>query len=129
MSELALDYVSPLPPVRSGIADYSADLLPHLEPLCDLRVVRLPDQPVDAAVLERWRPVSSDHLGEDGRVPLFHMGNNRWHVAIERLAMRTPGVFVLHDFLLHHFLIGETVGMGNLESYRRRLAADHGWLG
>ena len=41
-ARLRLDYVSPLPPVRSGISDYSAALLPHLEPLCDLRVVRGP---------------------------------------------------------------------------------------
>ena len=29
---ISLDYVSPLPPVRTGIADYSTDLLPHLDP-------------------------------------------------------------------------------------------------
>ncbi len=129
MSELALDYVSPLPPVRSGIADYSADLLPHLESLCDLRVVRLPDQPVSESVAERWRPVSSERLGEGDRVALYHMGNNRYHVAVEALAMRTPGILVLHDFVLHHFLIGETVGKGDLDAYRRRLAASHGWQG
>jgi hypothetical protein len=32
-NQLAIDYVSPLPPVRSGIADYSLDLLPNLEKL------------------------------------------------------------------------------------------------
>ena len=34
---MKLDYVSPLPPVRSGIADYSLDLLPHLAALVDVR--------------------------------------------------------------------------------------------
>ena len=43
---LQLDFVSPLPPVRSGIADYSADLLPHLAERCDLRLIHLPGQPV-----------------------------------------------------------------------------------
>ena len=35
-SDLKLDFVSPLPPTRSGIADYSRDLLPRLEPLLPL---------------------------------------------------------------------------------------------
>ena len=43
---IRLDYVSPLPPVRSGIADYSVDLLPHLAERADVRLIRLPGQPV-----------------------------------------------------------------------------------
>lgn len=126
---LALDYVSPLPPVRSGIADYSIDLLPHLEPLCDLRVVRLPGQPVAEEVRERWHPVPSDELGGAGRLPLYHMGNNQHHAAVQALAMRTPGVLVLHDLILHHFLLGSTVGRDEFDLYRRRLGLEHGWQG
>jgi protein subunit release factor B len=44
-----LDFVSPLPPVRSGIADYSLDLLPHLAALADVRLIHLPGQPVAPA--------------------------------------------------------------------------------
>ena len=43
---LRLDYVSPLPPVRSGIADYSVDLLPHLAARADVRLIHLTGQPV-----------------------------------------------------------------------------------
>ncbi len=68
---LAIDFVSPLPPVRSGIADYSADLLPHLEKLCDLRVVSLEGQPASPATAARWQLVAPERLGEDGRLPLY----------------------------------------------------------
>ena len=54
--KIAIDFVSPLPPVRSGIADYSRDLLPHLGKLCDLRVVRLPGQPLAAELEREWQP-------------------------------------------------------------------------
>ena len=64
-SELRLDYVSPLPPVRSGIADYSRDLIPGLEPLCDLRLIRLPGQPVDDEIVRRWQPVGVEELGTE----------------------------------------------------------------
>jgi glycosyltransferase involved in cell wall biosynthesis len=129
MPELGLDYVSPLPPVRTGIADYSVDLLPHLEPLCDLRVVRVPGQPVAERIAERWRPIEAEHLGEPGRVALYHMGNNQHHLEIERLAMAHPGVVTIHDLVLHHFLLGKTVGDDDHQAYRRRMGVEHGWLG
>ncbi len=130
MSErLALDFVSPLPPVRSGIADYSADLLPHLEPLCDLRVVRIPGQPATPEVAARWEQVEPERLGENGRLPLYQMGNNRYHEEVYDLALERPGVLTLHDMVLHHFLIDRTVKLGEFEAYRGQLLRDHGWIG
>ncbi|HVS01185.1 MAG TPA: glycosyltransferase family 4 protein [Thermoanaerobaculia bacterium] len=126
---LRIDYVSPLPPTRTGIADYSRDLLPHLEPLCDLRVVRLPGQEVAAQIADRWPPVAMTALGEGGRLPLYQMGNNRHHLEVWRAAMATPGVLTLHDLVLHHFQLDRTLGHGDYPAYERQLALDHGWVG
>ena len=128
-SSLKIDYVSPLPPIRSGISDYSVDLFPALESRCDLRLIRLPGQEVDASVRDRWPVVEADQLGEGGRLPLYHMGNNHHHEAVWDLATRIPGVLVLHDLVLHHFLIEQTVKYGDFEAYREALAAAHGWVG
>jgi len=124
-----LDYLSPLPPVRSGISDYSMDLLPHLAARADVRVVRLPDLPLSPEVGAAWTPVAAAETGRDGRVPLYHMGNNRYHASIAALAAERPGVMVLHDLVLHHFLLDRTVGAGEWEPYRAALEADHGWIG
>ncbi len=124
-----IDYVSPLPPIRSGISDYSVDLFPALESRCDLRLIRLPGQEVDASVRDRWPVVEADRLGEDGRLPLYHMGNNHHHEGVWELASRIPGVLVLHDLVLHHFLIEQTVKYGDFEAYRKALATTHGWVG
>jgi len=124
-----IDYVSPLPPVRSGIADYSADLLPHLERECDLRVVRVPGQDVAEAFCARFAPVPFERLGEDGRLPLYQVGNNAYHAAIVERALRAPGVVTLHDFALHHLLQERTLASGGLDAYVRSLVADHGWIG
>ncbi len=126
---LELDYVSPLPPVRSGIADYSADLLPHLAERCDLRLVHLPDQPVAPELADRFALVPPERLGEGVRLPLYQMGNNHYHIGVYDLASRHPGVLTLHDMVLHHFLIDRTVKDGDFENYRRQLKADHGWIG
>jgi hypothetical protein len=126
---LALDLVSPLPPVRTGIADYTVDLLPHLEPLCDLRLVRVEGQEVAPEIEARWRPVTMDRLGEDGRVPFYQMGNNLHHERILEAALERPGLLTLHDLFLHHLLIERTLARGEIEPYREELTFDHGRQG
>jgi len=136
-TRLALDYVSPLPPVRSGIADYSMDLLPHLAARADVRVFALADQPVAPEVRAVWHPEPSDSkkrgVGQDGRLPLYHMGNNRYHFEVLRLALERPGVVVLHDPFLHHLRLDSTLGRErgreDFDLYCRRLAEDEGWIG
>ena len=97
-------YYSPLPPERSGIADYSAMLLPELQQRIDVEVIRR---------RRRWarRAPSSD-------VALYHVGNDPEHHAwiVEQLRRR-PGVVVLHDFVLHHLIAGMTVGRRNANGY------------
>lgn len=124
-----IDLVSPLPPVRSGIADYCADLLPHLAARCDLRLVHLPGQPVEAAIRERYEVIELEEVGGGGRLPLYQMGNNPWHLEIWQKALERPGVLTLHDLVLHHFLIERTIKHHDFEGYRAALAADHGWIG
>ena len=40
-------------------------------------------------------------------VDLYHLGNNALHAEIYGMALRKPGVIVLHDAVLHHFLLGQ----------------------
>ena len=69
-------YFSPLPPSTSGIADYSALLVPALERLVDVEVVRP----------GRTRPVA----GAD--VALYHVGNDPdAHAWIVDALRRRPG--------------------------------------
>lgn len=95
--------VSPLPPERSGISDYTAQLLPVLSQWYDIDVVV--DQPT---VTDEWitkncsvRTVQwfqKNHAQYD-RV-LYHMGNSHFHQHMFDLLQRAPGVVVLHDFFL-----------------------------
>jgi glycosyltransferase involved in cell wall biosynthesis len=76
-------YYSPLPPARTGVADYSAALL--------------------AALRNHGEVVANP---ERAGIALYHLGNNSLHAAIYRRAIEQPGVVVLHDAVLHHFLLG-----------------------
>ena len=106
-------YYSPLPPERTGIADYSALLLPELRRRLDVEVVRR----------ARRRVPRAD-------VHLYHVGNNPdahgWIVAALR---RRRGLVVLHDFVLHHLIAGLTVGRGDGPGYLDAMQRDAGVAG
>jgi glycosyltransferase involved in cell wall biosynthesis len=104
-------YFSPLPPDTSGIADYSALLLPALERLVEVEVVRP----------GRTRPVA----GTD--VALYHVGNNPdAHGWIVDAMRRRPGVVVLHDFVLHHLVAGLTIGRKDGHAYLAAMEREAG---
>jgi glycosyltransferase involved in cell wall biosynthesis len=93
-------YYSPLPPSRSGIADYSALLLPALRAELDV-VVAEPGRRAPAA-----------------DVALYHLGNDpEAHGWIADALARRPGVVVLHEYVLHHLVAGITIGRGDGRGY------------
>lgn len=98
-----LAFVSPLPPERSGIADYSAELLPALARYYRIEVIT--DQ---SEITDPWislhAPVRSvdwfrSHADRYDRV-LYHLGNSLFHGHMFDLLEHTPGTVVLHDFYL-----------------------------
>ena len=99
-------YYSPLPPSRSGVADYSALLLPALERRIDVTVVPRGGRAGAAAPVAM--PTSA----------LYHVGNDpERHGWIVEALRRRPGVVVLHDFVLHHLVAGITLGRGDADGY------------
>ena len=98
-----LAYLSPLPPERSGISDYSAALLPNLAKFYDIDVivsqVEISTPWIVGACGVRtpeWF-LTNAHLYN--RV-LYHFGNSGYHQHMFDLLARVPGVVVLHDFYL-----------------------------
>jgi len=134
-----LAYVSPLPPERSGIADYSAALAPELARYYDVELVV--DQaaaqdgddshPRDARLdaLPR-RPVDwlRQHAHDYDRV-LYHFGNAPMHRHMFDLIREVPGVVVLHDFYFGN-VIDHLDHQGYLaQGFVRALYESHGYTG
>jgi len=104
-------YYSPLPPSRSGIADYSALLLPELEKHVDVVVVR-PGR-------FRRAPLAD--------VRLYHVGNDaEQHGWIVEELRRRPGVVVLHELVLHHLVVGMTIARGDSAGYLAAMEREGG---
>jgi glycosyltransferase involved in cell wall biosynthesis len=114
-----LAFVSPLPPVQSGISDYSAELLPELAR--HYRIDLVVDQPeVGGPWVEANGPTRSvDWLRANAhridRV-VYQVGNALFHRHMLPLLEEVPGVVVLHDLYLtsmlaHLELTGEEPGV------------------
>jgi len=100
-----LAYLSPLPPERSGIAGYSADLLPALAEHYQIELVLADRRNGSGAELAHFPRRSTDwfraHADRFDRV-LYHMGNSLFHAHMFELLERAPGVVALHDVYLGH---------------------------
>jgi len=124
-----LAYLSPLPPLRSGISDYSAELLPELAKFYDIEVIA--DQP---AIADPWiarnlrlRTVAwfSEFAADFDRV-LYNVGNSEFHSHMFDLIERWPGVVILHEFFLSD-LYRQLGYRHGAEEWLRRLYDAHGF--
>jgi hypothetical protein len=103
-----------MPPESSGIADYSALLVPALHEHLDVSVVRRGAK----------RPPRGVELS------VYHIGNNpEAHGWILDALRRTPGLVVLHDFVLHHLVAGVTIGRRDGHGYLDAMEREHGVVG
>lgn len=125
-----LAYVSPLPPSKSGIADYSAELLPELARYYDIEVVVNQEQVDDAWIAANFvqRSISwfESHAHEFDRI-VYHFGNSSFHEHMFKLLPEYPGVVVLHDFFLSgilHYLEATSYLPG---AFRNALYYSHGY--
>jgi glycosyltransferase involved in cell wall biosynthesis len=107
-------YYSPLPPSRSGIADYSALLIPALAERLEV-VIAKPGR-------LRREPKAD--------LALYHVGNDpNEHGWIVDALHRRRGVVVMHEFVLHHLISGITLARGDVEGYAAALERDAGPAG
>ena len=124
-------YVSPLPPERSGISDYSAELLPELSRHYDIDVIVAQDfvsNPwINANCTLRSVEWLKDHANTYDRV-LYHFGNSHFHQHMFNLLVKVPGVVVLHDFFLSGIVAHIDVTGYQPDFWAQTLYQNHGYL-
>jgi glycosyltransferase involved in cell wall biosynthesis len=128
-----LAFVSPLPPVRSGIADYARDLLPHLLESFEVEVFVDERHPLVAqgryGALPLHRGTELGRRFADFDCVVYQLGNNLHHRFALSLARELPGIVVLHDLVLHH-LYEEIAGLEDeWETYGAALREGYGPTG
>jgi len=128
MSRLA--WFAPLPPVRSGIAAYSAEILPLLasehqvhafiDPAASAPTA-IPGVPIHPSHEFLWR-----HRTHPYDLVVYQLGNAACHDYMWPYLCRFPGLVVLHDAQLHHARSRALFATGHQDHYRREFAFCHG---
>jgi glycosyltransferase involved in cell wall biosynthesis/SAM-dependent methyltransferase len=108
---MRLAFFTPLPPAKSGIADYSAAVLEHLTRFAQ----------VDTYT---GQPKSFDPSRYD--MCVYQLGNNPFHTFAYRMAMEVPGVVVMHEANLHHLIADLTIRNGDWDAYLREVELNGG---
>ena len=97
-------FFSPLPPARSGIADYSQALLDPLGRLAEV---------------ETFSNGGHEFHPQKFDLALYQIGNNSHHDFVYEAALRHPGVVVMHEANLHHLMADLTIQRGDWDAYLR----------
>jgi glycosyltransferase involved in cell wall biosynthesis len=120
---MRLAWFSPLPPVRSGVAAYSDDLLTRLDR--DHTIDRYidrgagPQRGFDAHDFV-WR-----HRREPYDLVVYQIGNAPCHDYIWAYQTKYPGLAVLHDARLHHARARSLLNRNRFDDYRAEFRFDH----
>lgn len=107
---MRLAFFSPLSPQRSGISDYSEELLPALAKGAEIDLFTEQDIPPTNQQVRDLFPVypypefAQRHQQSPYDLCLYQMGNNpKFHGYMDELIQTYPGVVTLHDYALQHY--------------------------
>ncbi|MEI6668552.1 MAG: glycosyltransferase family 4 protein [Acidobacteriota bacterium] len=131
---MRIAWFSPLPPDRSGIAAYCAELLPrlasghHIEAFVDDgeggpgagRVTPMAGVPIRGAHDFPWQ-----HATRPFDVCVYQVGNQRCHDYLWPYMVRYPGLVVIHDGQLHHARAASLIEGGRFDQYRAEFSYCH----
>jgi glycosyltransferase involved in cell wall biosynthesis len=125
-----LAFVSPLPPEQTGIANYSAELLPALAEFYEIEIVVDQDF-VDSELISKFGTARDAHwlranIEEIDRV-LYQFGNSPFHAYMLPLIEEIPGTVVLHDFYLSALMAWLEINGSRANSWVRALYESHGY--
>lgn len=131
---MRVGYCSPFNPMKSGISDFSEELVPELCKLIEV-VVFSPIRPKHANVMEPAEihllsELDDDQLRNSLDLIVYHVGNNiKYHGEIIDMLLKYGGILELHDFGLHHLAAEKYWITGGNEPYLNEVIYCHGERG
>jgi glycosyltransferase involved in cell wall biosynthesis len=132
-AHMRINWFSPLPPARTGIAVCTETLVPALQKRAELTLwtdQQEWDHRLDQAVSVRhFDPQSPPwHELNAADISFYNIGNNtEFHAGIWEFSRRHAGVMILHDICLQHFFAGIYLAKTwDPEEYRRLMRQHYG---
>jgi glycosyltransferase involved in cell wall biosynthesis len=118
-------YFSHLPPLRSGVADYSFDILNEISKYFDIDVF-IDDGYTPSVILPDNVQVFNykEYRHENYYNTVFQVGNSEFHIYMFPFIQKYRGIIELHDFNLHGVVQDMYWKNGNLNKYQQILNED-----
>ncbi len=121
-----LQWVGPMPPLRTGIANYNLDLFNAVDGLWQIAAVLETGSKIgDFASI---RPIAAKDL-DYTKPTIVHVGNSEFHDLAYSIATSSPTVVVLHDIFLHHARASLALRSGRMRQYWQELQTEYGAAG
>lgn len=120
---------SPLPPCRSGIADYNAKFLPYLARHFDIDLYVDNYQVTDERLTSAFRIFNAsdfDAVAQAYDAILYEFGNSEFHAHMLPLLEKHPGIVGLHDAYLSGLSGYLDFHLGETGRYAREMLTAHG---
>ncbi len=120
-----LAWFSPMPPVRTGVAAYSAEVVAALR--ADHEIDVFTDHPAPGA--RSAHDFIWEHQQRPYDLPVYQLGNSSFHDYIWPYLFRFPGLTVLHDAHLHHARAAQLLRVKRAADYREEFNANECGVG
>ena len=131
---MRIGYCSPFNPMKSGISDFSEELIFSLKKYMEI-VIFSPVMPTNEKILKHFyvhklSELNKKDIRETLDVIVYHIGNNiNYHGAIVEMLEKYPGVIELHEVGLHHLAAARTLEQKGKKAYLEMVRYCHGERG
>ena len=133
---MRLAFFSPLSPQRSGISDYSEELLPFLRQGAEIDLFTEQGIPAIHPFITQhfsvfsYQEFPARHRQRRYDLCIYQMGNNpQYHAYMDALIQAYPGIVAIHDLALQHFYVNLMVNGKRNEEYLQIMKAYYGGMG
>lgn len=132
---MKIAYFSPMNPERSGISDFSEELVAELCKQCEIEIFtsnkNISNNSIkNSVIVHSIKDYYTESVRKKFDLAVFHVGNNyQFHKEIVECFMKFGGVLELHDIALHHYLAEETIAQGKQNQYVQIMQYCHGEKG
>lgn len=132
MFKIAL--LTPLHPQKTGVADYIEEMLPYLRKAFgnEYQIDLFADncKPNNKDIVSHHKILEMDlyeDVRKDYNITIYQIGNSCFHFKIYKLALKYPGIVVLHDYAIHHMVAAMFLEqMKNDTAYLEEVRYNHG---
>jgi glycosyltransferase involved in cell wall biosynthesis len=127
-------YFSPLSPERSGVSDFSEELIYELKKYINIALFTarpIKNKRIDNDFVNyRIKDFADNRISENCDLYIYHAGNNlRFHKEIIDTFKSHIGILEMHDFSMHHYLAADTYAMKDFTGYIGVMGYCHGTQG